>query len=61
MIILMELLIKKKAKNMLNKCDLTGYKDFLPHVSKIISDILAYDDCKNKKLRIKKITYSCLK
>lgn len=47
---------KKKAKDMLKKCDLTGYKDFLPHVSKIISDILAYDDHEEntRKLRIKK-------
>lgn len=33
---------KKYAFNMLNKCDLKGYKNFYPNITKIIDEILEY-------------------
>lgn len=34
----------KQAKEMLEKCDLTGYEDFVPHIANLIKRILACDD-----------------
>ena len=45
---------KKQAREMLKKCDIKDYKSFLPHVVKIIDDLL--DDTDENK-ETKKVSY----
>lgn len=44
---------KKTARKMLSKCDISDYKTFLPHIVKIIDEILDDTD-EVKKLTVKK-------
>jgi hypothetical protein len=45
---------KKTARKLLNKCDIKDYKNFLPHIVKIIDEIL---DDTDEVGKVKKVSY----
>lgn len=52
---------KKQARKMLNKCDIDDYKTFLPHIVKIIDEILDDTDEVKRFLKKKKLKKKLLK